>query len=82
MSLLHREVERLSQALLKSQEGESLLKEKTTSLSQLLQEAAAVHSSTQARLAALQKTLSIVEQDKRLLQVRVRFLKKKLKQCG
>lgn len=69
MSLLQREVERLSQALLKAQEAESLLKEKSTSLNQGLQEAAAAHSSTQSRLVALQKTLSLAEQDKRLLQV-------------
>lgn len=68
-SLLQREVERLSQALLKAQEDESLLKEKTSSLKKSLQEAAASHSSTQSRLAALQKTLSEAEQAKRLLQV-------------
>lgn len=68
-SLLQREVERLSQALLKAQEDESLLKEKTSSLKKSLQEAAASHSSTQSRLAALQKTLSESEQAKRLLQV-------------
>lgn len=70
MSLLQREVERLSQALLKAQEGESFLKEKTSSLKNSLQEAAASHSGTQSRLAALQKALSVAEQDKRLLQVR------------
>lgn len=69
MSLLQREVERLSQALLKAQEGESVLKEKTSSLKKSLQEATASHGSTQSRLAALQKTLSVAEQDKRLLQV-------------
>lgn len=69
MSLLQREVERLSQALLKAQEGESLLKEKASSLKKSLQEAAASHGSTQSRLAALQKALSAAEQDKRLLQV-------------
>lgn len=69
MSILQREVERLSQALLKAQEGESLLKEKSTSLNQSLQEVAAAHSSTQTRLAALQKSLSTAEQDKRHLQV-------------
>lgn len=69
MSLLQREVERLSQALLKAQEGENSLKEKTTSLKKSLQEASAAHSCTQSRLAALQKTLSAAEQDKRLLQV-------------
>lgn len=68
-SLLQREVERLSQALLKAQESESLLKEKTSSLKKSLQEATASHASTQSRLAALQKTLSVAEQDKRLLQV-------------
>lgn len=68
-SLLQREVERLSQALLKAQEGESLLKEKTSSLKKSLQEAAASQSSTESRLAALQKTLSVAEQDRRLLQV-------------
>lgn len=69
MSLLQREVEKLSQALLKAQDGETLLKGKTTSLSQSLQDAAASHSSTQGRLAALQKTLTATEQDKRLQQV-------------
>ena len=69
MSLLQREVERLSQALLKAQEAESLLKEKSASLNQSLQEATATHSSTQGRLVALQKTLCVAEQDKRLLQV-------------
>lgn len=69
VSLLQREVERLSEALLKAQEGESLLKEKTSSLKKSLQEAAASHGSTQSRLAALQKMLSAAEQDKRLLQV-------------
>lgn len=69
VSLLQREVERLNQALLKAQEGESLLKEKSTCLNQSLQEAAATHSSTQSRLAALQKTLTLAEQDKRLQQV-------------
>ncbi len=68
-SLLQREVERLSQALLKAQEGESLLKEKVSSLRRRLQEAEASHSSTQSRLSTLQKTLSVAEQDKRLLQV-------------
>lgn len=60
----------LSQALLKSQEGETLLREKITSLNQTIQEAAALQSSTQGRMAALQKTLSMAEQDRRLLQVR------------
>lgn len=69
MSLLQREVERLSQALLKAQESESVLKEKTSSLKKSLQEAVASHSSTQSRLTALQKTLTVAEQDKRLLQV-------------
>lgn len=68
-SLLQREVERLSQALLKAQEGESLLKEKTSSLKKSLAEAAASQSSTESRLAALQKTLSVAEHDRRLLQV-------------
>lgn len=71
VSLLQREVERLSQALLTAQEGESLLKEKSASLNQSLQEVAAAHSSTQSRLAALQKTLTVAEQDKRLQQVSV-----------
>ena len=75
VSLLQREVERLSQALLRAQEGESALKEKTASLSQTLQEAAAAHSGTQSRLVALQKTLSLVEQDKKLLQVSPRKTK-------
>lgn len=60
----------LSQTLLKSQEGETLLREKITSLNQTIQEAAALQSSTQGRMAALQKTLSMAEQDRRLLQVR------------
>lgn len=72
MTSLQSEVERLNQALLKAQESESLLKEKTISLNQSLQEATAAHSSTQGRLAALQKTLSVTEQDKRHLQVRQR----------
>lgn len=70
VALLQREVEMLSQALLKSQEGETLLREKITSLNQTIQEAAALQSSTQGRMAALQKTLSMAEQDRRLLQVR------------
>lgn len=69
VSLLQREVERLSQALLKSREDESLLKEKASALKKSLQEAVASHSSTQSRLAALQKTLSDAEQAKMLLQV-------------
>lgn len=69
VSLLQREVERLSQALVKAQESESLLKEKTLSLNHSLQEATAAHSSTQSGLAALQKTLSVTEQEKNLLQV-------------
>lgn len=69
MSLLQREVERLSQALLKSREDESLLKEKASALKKSLQEAVASHSSAQGRLAALQKTLSEAEQAKMLLQV-------------
>lgn len=69
VSLLQREVERLSQALLKAQEGESALREKTSVLKKSLQEAAASHGSTQGRVAALQKTLSAAEQDKRILQV-------------
>lgn len=60
----------LSQTLLKSQEGETLLREKITSLNQTIQDAAALQSSTQGRMAALQKTLSMAEQDRRLLQVR------------
>lgn len=69
MSVLQREVDRLNQALLKAQEGESLLKEKFTSLNQSLQGVSAAHSSTETRVAALQKTLSVAEQDKRHLQV-------------
>lgn len=69
-SLLQRETERLSHALLKSQEDESGLKEKISSLRKSLQEAAASHSSHQSRLAALQKVLTEAEHDKRLLQVR------------
>ncbi|CAF94804.1 unnamed protein product, partial [Tetraodon nigroviridis] len=70
VSVLQREVERLSHALLKSQEDESVLKEKMSSLRKSLQEAAASHSAHQGRLAALQKTLAEAERDKRLLQVR------------
>lgn len=66
-------MERLSQALLKSQEDESLLREKTSSLRKSLQEAAASHSSTQSRLACLQKTLTEAEQTKRMLQVSEAF---------
>ena len=69
VALLQRDVERLSQALLKAQESESSLKEKVTSLNQSLQEVAAAHSSTETRRAALQKSLSVSEQDKRPLQV-------------
>lgn len=68
-SLLQREVERLSHALLKSQEDESVLKEKMSSLRKSLQEAAASHSGQQSRLAALQKMLTEAERDKQLLQV-------------
>lgn len=82
MALLQREVEMLSQALLKSQEGETLLREKITSLNQTIQEAAALQSSTQGRMAALQKTLSMAEQDRRLLQVREREKTKGFKQRG
>lgn len=69
MSLLQREVERLNQALLKSREDEALLKEKASALKKSLQEAVASHSSTQSRLAALQKTLTEAEQARMLLQV-------------
>lgn len=69
MSLLQREVERLSHALLKSQEDESVLQEKMSSLRERLQEAAASHSGHQSRLAALQKMLTESERDKRLVQV-------------
>lgn len=69
VSLLQREVERLSHALLKSQEDESVLKEKMSSLRKSLQEAAASQGSHQSRLAALQKMLTEAERDKRLLQV-------------
>lgn len=68
-SLLQREVERLSQALFKAQENESLLREKAMSLKKSIQEAAASHNNTQSRVTALQKVLSEAEQDKRLLQV-------------
>ena len=82
-SLLQREVERLSQALLRAQEGESVLKETVSSLRKSLQEAAAAHSSTQSRLAALQKMLSAAEQDKRLLQVSETGKgKKAFRHCG
>lgn len=66
-------MERLSQALLKAQEDESLLRGKTSSLRKSLQEAAASHSSTQSRLATLQKTLTEAEQTKRMLQVSEAF---------
>lgn len=66
-------MERLSQALLKAQEDESLLREKTSSLRKSLQEAAASHSSTQSRLATLQKMLTEAEQTKRMLQVNEAF---------
>lgn len=69
MSLLQREVERLSHALLKSQEDESVLKEKMVSLRKSLQEAVASQSAHQSRLSALQKMLTEAERDKRLLQV-------------
>lgn len=69
MSLLQREVERLSHALLKSQEDESVLQEKMSSLRKSLQEAAASQSGHQSRLAALQKMLTESERDKRLVQV-------------
>lgn len=82
MSQLQREVERLSQALLKTQEGECVLREKTTSLNQSLQEAATAHSSAQSRLAALQKTLTVAEQDKRLQQVSEMHQNTSLKQRG
>lgn len=68
MASLQREVERLSQALLKAQEGEALLKERSQSLNQNLQEASATHSATQGRLVTLQKNLSASEQEKRQLQ--------------
>ena len=71
MASLQREVERLSHALLKAQEGEGLLKERNQSLSQSLHEASATHSTTQGRLLTLQKTLSTSEQEKRQLQVPV-----------
>lgn len=66
---LQREVDRLSQALSKAQEGEVCLREKNQSLSQSLQEATVAHSATQGRLVALQKTLGLAEQDRRHLQV-------------
>uniref|UniRef100_A0A8C7KRB4 Rootletin-like n=1 Tax=Oncorhynchus kisutch TaxID=8019 RepID=A0A8C7KRB4_ONCKI len=68
---LQREVDRLSQALSKAQEGEVCLREKNQSLSQSLQEATVAHSATQGRLVALQKTLGLAEQDRRHLQERV-----------
>uniref|UniRef100_A0A673XCW3 Ciliary rootlet coiled-coil, rootletin n=1 Tax=Salmo trutta TaxID=8032 RepID=A0A673XCW3_SALTR len=66
---LQRELDRLSQALSKAQEGEVCLREKNQSLSQSLQEATVAHSATQGRLVALQKTLGLAEQDRRHLQV-------------
>uniref|UniRef100_A0A8C8DBX3 Rootletin-like coiled-coil domain-containing protein n=1 Tax=Oncorhynchus tshawytscha TaxID=74940 RepID=A0A8C8DBX3_ONCTS len=68
---LQREVDRLSQALSKAQEGEVCLREKNQSLSQSLQEATVAHTATQGRLVALQKTLGLAEQDRRHLQERV-----------
>lgn len=62
-------MERLSHALLKAQEDESVLKEKMSSLRKSLQEAAASQSGHQSRLAALQKILTESERDKQLLQV-------------
>lgn len=69
VSLLQREVERLTQTLLRAQEGDATLREKAVSLSQTLQEVTASHSGTQSRLLSLQKALSSSEQDKRRLQV-------------
>lgn len=66
---LQRELDRLTQALSKAQEGEVCLREKNQSLSQSLQEATVAHSATQGRLVALQKTLGLAEQDRRHLQV-------------
>lgn len=68
-SALHREVERLSVDLLKAQEEQVALKEKTTSLKRSLQETTASNSSTESRLAALHKTLSEAERLRRALQV-------------
>lgn len=62
-------MERLSHALFKAQEDESVLKEKTSSLRKSLQEAVASQSGHQSRLAALQKMLTEAERDKQLLQV-------------
>ena len=69
VSSLLREVEKLSQALSKAQEGESSLREKNQTLSQSLQEATAAHSATQGRLAVVQKSQCLAEQDRRQLQV-------------
>lgn len=69
MSLLQTEVEQLSQALLKAEENEAVLREKNASLNQSLQELAAAHGSAQSRLTALQKALSMTEQEKQHLQV-------------
>lgn len=68
-SALLREVERLSLALLKAQEDQSSLKEKTVSLRKSLQEVTASSSSAESRLAALHKTLSEAERVRRALQV-------------
>lgn len=68
-SVLHREVERLSLTLLKAQEDQSSLKEKTASLRKSLQEVTASNSSAESRLAALHKTLSEAERVRRALQV-------------
>lgn len=68
-SALHREVERLSVALLKAQEEQSSLKEKTASLRKSLQEATSSSSSAEGRLATLHKTLSEAERVRRALQV-------------
>lgn len=68
-SALHREVDRLSVALLKAQEDQSSLKEKTASLRKSLQEVTASNSSAEGRLTALHKTLSEAERVRRALQV-------------
>lgn len=80
-SVLQREVERLSLALLKVQEDESSLKEKTSSLRKSLQEATASHSSAEGRLAGLHKTLSEAERARRALQVSLRVVAVALKCC-
>ena len=72
MSQLQREVDRLTQSLLRAQESECLLKERAASLNLSISEATAAQSSSQSRLALLQKSLTTSELEKQQLQVRKR----------